>query len=112
MKKILWTEEEAIPLFDLYFQYNGDISQIPKDKIENLSQCYMNRARKLKLNVDNKFRNYHGLSMQLACIKYVVTNGEEGFSGASKLFYRTYNMYKNDKNRFNLILSEFYQKYS
>lgn len=111
MKKILWTIEEAVPLYALYFQYNGMLNQIPSDKIEYLSKCYRRRAEMLKLNIDNKFRNYSGLSMQLACIKYVVTNGEEGFSGASRLFHDTYRLYLNDKDGFLSILSSFYKKY-
>lgn len=112
MKKILWAEEEAVALFDLFFQYNGDLNAIPQVKIEYLSYCYQKRAKELHLDIDDKFRNYSGLSMQLGCLKYVVSGGKEGFSGASQLFHDTYKLYLENKTKFFSILSDFYKKYS
>ena len=63
------------------------------------------------LNVDDKFRNLSGMKMQLGCIHYVVTGGKEGMSGASNLFYKTYDLYKNEPTRFQSICDDFYKKY-
>ena len=43
---------------------------------------------------------------------YVVTNGAEGMSNASKLFYDTYKLYHEEPDKFNLILCDFYKKYA
>lgn len=44
-------------------------------------------------------------------IHYVVTDGKEGMSGASKLFYQTYDLYKNNPENFQKICNHFYDKY-
>lgn len=49
--------------------------------------------------------------MQLGCIHYVVTDGKEGFSGASRLFYDTYKLYQEKREKFNKILENFNCKY-
>lgn len=49
--------------------------------------------------------------MQLGCIHYVVTGGKEGMSGASRLFYQTYDLYRDDPKLFKYICDEFYDKY-
>lgn len=43
---------------------------------------------------------------------YVVTNGAEGMSNASKLFYDTYKLYHEEPDKNNLILCDFYKKYA
>lgn len=106
--KVKWTEEEAIALFDLYFREGMNA---PIEHIIHLSHIYQNRATKLGLNIDDKFRNISGLKMQLACIHYVVTDGCEGMSNASKLFYRIYDMYRQNRDRYDMILGQFYEKY-
>ena len=49
--------------------------------------------------------------MQLACIHYVATDGKEGLSGASDLFYDTYELYLSNKKIFLRIYNDFNQKY-
>ena len=111
MLKINWTLEEAVVLFDLYFQNNTGFS-IPDEKLLWLSEMYQNRARQIGLVVDSKFRNLPGLRLQLGCVHFVVTNGREGMSNVSQLFYETYDLYKTDPNRFQQIVKEFYRKYA
>ncbi len=110
MKKIRWELEEAIALFDLYLN-NKDYRGISTDEIDRLTQVYRKRAEKLGIDIDDKFRNAAGLRMQLGCIHYVVTDGAEGMSNASKLFYQTYEIYRNEPSTFNKILRQFYEKY-
>ena len=108
MIKVKWVEEEAVALFNLYFKEGINASE---KQIVYLSEVYRNRARLLGIRSDEKYRNVHGLKMQLACIHYVVTVGHEGMSNASKLFYATYEMYLHDRERFDMILKDFIEKY-
>ena len=77
--------EEAVALFDFYLK-NGASLSIPEEKLSEISKAYRNRANQLGLVVDEKFRNLNGLKMQIGCIRYVVTEGKNGLSGASQLF--------------------------
>lgn len=110
MVKVKWDQEEAIALYDLYFRFGKKLS-IPRAEVEHLSELLQKRAKTLDLQTDEKFRNVAGLNMQIACIHYVVTNGAEGLSGASKLFYDTYNLYQNERGKFDAMLADFYKKY-
>ena len=104
-----WDLEEAVALFDLYFQESGNV---PVEKIDYLSQIYNIRAEYLGIQRNCKFRNSTGIKMQLMCIDYIVTNGERGLSNASRLFYKTYELYKNAPEQFKSILQKFYRRYS
>jgi ribA/ribD-fused uncharacterized protein len=108
-KAIMWAEEEAVALFDLYFQYED--KNVPDDAIEKLSLILKYRGAKNGIIIDDKFRNLSGLKMQLGGIQYVVSEGHKGMSNTSKLFYETFEMYKTERNKFNSILRQFYSKY-
>lgn len=110
MIKVCWTLEEAIVLFDLYFQ-NGFDPKVSDEKLMEVSCLYRNRAQKLDLLVDSKFRNLPGLRMQLECVHYVVTDGKEGLPNASQVFYQTWSLYKTEPERFGQILKQFYEDY-
>ncbi len=109
MKKIKWDQEEAVALLDLYFQHKS--LPIPKAEVQRLSVALKLRAKKLGIFADEKFRNIAGLNMQLACIHYVVTDGNEGLSNCSKLFYDTYDLYMHHPEIFSKMLAQFKQKY-
>lgn len=110
MIKVQWAVEEAVALFDLYFQH-GSKMNLPMDEVEKLSEIYNKRAKALGLDVDEKFRNISGLKLQLACIHYVVSGGRKGMSAASKLFYNTYQLYQTNPKEYRTILTDFYSKY-
>ena len=90
MIRVRWELEEAVALMNLYFRYGATLG-VPNDELLKLSQIYRNRANILGLNV--------------------VTGGKEGMSGASNLFYKTYDLYKNEPTRFQSICDDFYKKY-
>ena len=110
MKKINWSVEEAVALMSLYVE-NGFKIPIDENKVEKLSNTLKKRAKILNLDIDEKFRNVAGLNMQLACIHYVATDGKEGLSGASELFYDTYELYLTNKKMFLRIYNDFSDKY-
>lgn len=105
--RVKWDLEEAVALFALYFSDK----KYTKEDLAKLSDAYNNRAKLLRIKTDAKFRNVNGLAKQMGCITYVVTNGQHGFSSASKLFYDTYKLYKTLPDVFNRILQEFNEKY-
>ena len=107
MKRVKWELEEAVALFDLYFK-NGSNLNVDNEALLSLSRIYQNRAKWLKLDTDSKFRNLSGLRLQLGCVHYVVTDGKEGMSNTSRLFFQTYELYLTDPDRFRSICDEFY----
>ena len=110
MKKINWDLEEVVALYDLYFK-SGRTLSIDKDKLKQLSEILNRRAKIKWWIVDEKFRDVTGLSMQLATIHYIVTGGKEGLKNSSKIFWEVYELYKEDPEKFDGIMKEFYLKY-
>lgn len=110
MKRINWDLEEAAALYDLYFKFGQTLS-VDKDKLEQLSEILNRRAKLKGWIVDDKFRNVTGLSMQVATIHYIVTDGKEGLKNSSKMFREVYDLYKEDPEKFYGIVEEFYLKY-
>lgn len=111
MIRVPWDLEEAVALYDLYFR-NGKSISPPMKELQQLSEQLNRRARILGIRVDEKFRNISGLKMQLGCIRYVATDGKQGMSNANKLFYKTFDLYKNDPEQYNSILRKFREKYT
>lgn len=110
MKRINWDLEEAVALYDLYFK-SGQTLSIDKDKLKQLSGILNKRANLKGWIVDDKFRNVTGLSMQVATIHYIVTGGKEGLKNSSQIFRDVYDLYKEDPEKFDRIVTEFYLKY-
>jgi hypothetical protein len=111
MIRVNWDLEEAVALFDIYFN-SGSTMNVEDATLIELSNKYKKRAEEKELVVDEKFRNLTGLKMQIGCIHYVVTDGREGLSNASKLFYDTYELYKSNPQKFHEIAEDFYRKYA
>lgn len=94
----------------MYFCKGGSKNISDKD-LEELTNLYKNRAKRLGIIFDEKFRNCSGLRMQLGCIQYVVTNGQEGMSNCSRVFYDAYDLYKKEPEKFQQMLDNVYDKY-
>ena len=110
MKKVNWSEEEAVALIDLYYR-QGQMCSVPREYVQELSRLYNHRGKILGLDIDEKFRNVSGLNMQIACVHYVATDGKAGLSGGSKVFYQMNKLYKSNPLQFQSILDDFYKKY-
>lgn len=110
MKRVEWDIEEAIVLLGLYLKYNGSLTGM-QDELNALTEMYKRRAMSLGVEFDEKFRNASGLKIQLACIRFVITDGQEGMSNASQVFYQAYHLFKSNPEQFKKIESKFYQKY-
>ena len=110
MIKIRWDLSEAVVLVDTFLTNWGRLS-VPEDQLLNLSEMYKRKATASGLFFDEKYRNLSGLRMQLACVQYVVTNGQEGMPNAAKVFHDAYKLFCDNPGEFNDIKDEFYRLY-
>lgn len=109
--KIKWHLEEAVMLVDLYKRVENSNTDIRQKEIEKLSLLLNNRAKILKIDTDDKFRNINGIIMQLENIHYMDTKGAEGLSGFSKVEEEAYQLYSIMPEIFERIVREFREKY-
>lgn len=111
MKKIPWDVEEMVAIVDIYYKSENESSIVLSQQLKQLSAVLIHRADILKIEHDEKYRNYNGMKMIFENVRYVATNGEKGFSGAGQLIYDVINLYNNNLSVFYRILKEFNEKY-
>lgn len=85
MKRIPWSLEESVILHDAYMRISN--KQTTKaDAIAEVSQKLRKIAENTGMEIDEKFRNTNGITMQLSIMEYVVTNGQRGLGHPPKVF--------------------------
>lgn len=109
--RVPWDEDETILLVDLYC-HTKDMEKL---KAENYATAFVEmlkvRAVSLGMMVDDKYRNLAGIKMKLQNIRYLMTNGELGLSGCSKLEKRIVDLYQTDQELFALKLKQAQNKW-
>lgn len=99
--RIPWNEDEAIIIVDAFYQYkNGIIKK--SDAIKNVSLKLREMAIQEGLEIDDVFRNENGITMQMATLEHIFSNGEKGLRSGSILFRNTMKLYADNHTEFEL----------
>ena len=105
MKKTkLWDKYETALLIETFWKINEGIGS-REQCLKELSNLLRQRAKILGLEFDDKFRNYNGMSLQLAAIESLLLPAKAERHCAKVFLYMT-ELYKNDPNQFDCILAE------
>ena len=100
-----WDKYEAAILLDaLLSSLNGEISR--SNVVKMVSAQLRKRAIARSMSIDDKFRNIAGIQFQMKGMEYLLTNGERGLDKPSKLFQETVDLYRNDRDAYNRLVSE------
>ena len=94
-----WDEFEAALLLDAA-EYVLKNPSAKKQTVEILSNTLRKRAINRGINIDNVFRNTNGIFLQMTKAIYLITNGEIGLPGASKIFVDMAAVKKNNPSEF------------
>ena len=63
----------------------------PKSEVvKTVSSNLRKRAINKNIVIDDVFRNENGIALQMQKMTYLLTHGEKGMSGASKLYQKTH----------------------
>ena len=99
--RVPWNEDEAIIIVDAFYQYkNGIIKK--NDAIKSVSARLREMAIKKGLEIDDVYRNGNGITMQMATLEHIFSNGEKGLRSGSKLFRDTMQLYVDNYAEFEL----------
>jgi hypothetical protein len=96
--RIQWDQEETAILLDAFLQADeGSLSR--KEAIQMASVELRDRAKKSGIDVDDKFRNINGITLQMSVLEYIYTNGNRGLKKPviPKLFRDVVELYRSDK---------------
>ena len=106
--RISWSINEAVVLLDALLSIlNGEKTR--KETIVQVSKMLRDYAVKNGVQIDDKFRNENGISLQLSLMEYYFTGGKSGLGQGrkcSKSFSEAIALYRSDKDKFNAILKE------
>ena len=111
MKRIKWTDEEAVAIVDLYFRVERGAVADLNAELMDLSKTLNRRADILGIVHDDKFRNFNGMKCIYQNVRYLATDGEVGLPNASKIHRQAVELYFSDREKFKAILKNFREKY-
>lgn len=101
--RIPWDNLETAILIDAYLRVkNEKISQ--RDVVKEVSELLRCRAIQSGIEIDGKFRNENGISMQMKIIGGLVDEKPSGLRSATKIFTEMVALYKTRRSEFDEIL--------
>lgn len=102
--RIGWDEYEVALLIDACNKIRD--KKIDKAEcVHKLSNLLRQRAKANGINIDEIFRNENGITLQMTKMEYLLTDGEKGLPGASKLYIEMAKMSKLNSDEFEKILT-------
>lgn len=108
--KIPWNKFEAALLVDAYLQFQ-DGSLTKAEAVSCLSKRLRKHLLDMGIPVSEAYRNEAGISLQMSSIEYLMTDGAAGISHTSNLFRDTVELYNDNREEFDRILSTARLKY-
>ena len=111
MIKVNWDVEELVALINVYQNSEGKSAEQIEIELLDLSKSFVERAKRLGIEHDEKYRNLNGMKMMFQNVVYIASNGDHGMSAASSSMKKVYDMMSSSPEVFDLILKEFTKRY-
>ena len=111
MIKVSWDVEELVALIDVYRNSMEKSSEEIENELLALSKAFVERAKRLGIEHDEKYRNMNGMKMMFQNVVFVASNGDRGMSAASSSMKKVFDMMSSSPEVFELILLEFTKRY-
>lgn len=105
-KRPRWDIHEAVILLDGYIGLNEENKTFNRKSIEDISNKLRALAVARGYNIDSVFRNEKGIYYQLQSMKAAFNRDNDSSIPPTQLFREAVDMYQNDPQRYNKILSE------
>lgn len=103
--RIVWNEhEQAVLLQALIDVLNHKIER--KQAISEVSKRLRKEAKSRGIEIDEKFRNENGISLQMNCLEYAYTGGKSGLHVIRGWYFDIVSKYQNDQDAFAELLKE------
>ena len=100
-----------LALIDVYRRSDEKSAEQIEVELLALSKAFVERAERLGIEHDKKYRNLNGMKMMFQHVAYVASNGDHGMSAASSAMRKVYDMSNSSPEVFDLILKEFTKRY-
>ncbi len=104
VKQRNWDKYEVALLIESVMRiHTNSVSR--DDELQKLSNLLRKRAQNFGLTIDEKFRNYNGMSLQVAAIESLLIP-DRAQRHYSRLFDKMVELYNGDSEQFEAILAE------
>lgn len=101
--RVLWDKHETAILIDAYVRVkNNELTE--KNAKKEVSSLLRRRAINSGLEINEKFRNINGISIQFNIIRGLMEGCPSKMHGLVNLFSDMVDLYKNNLSAFNMIL--------
>ena len=101
--RIDWDKYEVALLIEACLQVLNN-EKTKHAAVAELSDALRERALNSGIEIDKIFRNRNGISLQMTKMDYLLTDGETGLPGASKLYVEIESLYETNPTEFAKIL--------
>ena len=101
--RIEWDEFEVALLIEACEEALDNVKKRP-EVVRRLSSDLRKRAVGKGITIDDVFRNENGISLQMQKMAYLLTHGEKGMPGASKLYAEVAELRETNSQKFEEIL--------
>lgn len=103
--RVAWSEQEALILVDAFYQIKKGL-MTKHNAVKNVSDELRQIAISRGIIIDDVFRNLNGISMQMATLEHIYSEGKTGLRSGSKLFREVMKLYSSDPEDFQKRLME------
>ena len=103
--RISWNKYEIVLLIDTYNSVKSGIVS-KKEAISGLAERLRYGITRRGIEVNEKYRNENGITLQLSYIEICMTNGEKGRENPSKMFIEVSDLYQNNPEDFEILLNQ------
>ena len=108
MIKVNWDVEELVALIDVYRRSDEKSAEQIEVELLALSKAFVERAERLGIEHDEKYRNLNGMKMMFQNVAYVASNGDHGMSAASSAMRKVYDMSNSSPEGYTLNPNKMY----
>lgn len=103
--RIVWNEHEQAVLLQALIDVLDHKTE-KKQAISEVSKRLRKEAESRGIEIDERFRNENGISLQMNCLEYVYTGGKSGLHVTRGWYFDIVSKYQNDQDAFAELLKE------
>jgi|GEM_PF-3371791 len=107
-----WTLGERALLYDMYLACETLPYSEWEIKIKNFSKMLRSAASEVGLAIDDKYRNFAGIRLQLYTILYILTDSKKGISSPSKSTQQICHLYNSNRRQYQQLLAAMQKRIS
>lgn len=105
MLRVNWDQYEVAKLIEAYWEIQNNPAS-KHEVLKSLSDLLRLYGLSRGYEIDEKYRNYNGIALQVSYIEGIFSNGQRGLKGATALFSTMTTMYRDARSQYDAVVAE------